>query len=204
MLLSVQLPSVLAKAPVDLARLSDDALMGFAQAGNPAALELLFLRFAARAYRVAHRIVRDDTRAEDAVQDAFLCIWRGRAGYCRQRGTVDAWILGIVRNRSIDSLRRNGRHDVRRANDPIAAERLPAPGNLEDNAGERETAARLHDPLSRLPDTQREALTLAYYGELSATEIARELSIPVGTVKSRIRLALETLRRNETLTASLR
>lgn len=174
--------------------LGDVELMVRVQADDPDAFGALYDRFGTRAYRVAYAISRDGTRAEDIVQEAFLSVWRSRAAYQPQRGTVTGWVMGTVRNRAIDSFRRNGPHDSRRAGEDHIDERLQAPGSLEETTGERDQAARLRGVLGQLPAAQREVIALAYFGELSTTEIASELSLPLGTIKGRMRLGLQKLR----------
>ncbi len=176
------------------ADLGDEELMLRVQADQPDAFGELFDRFGTRAYRVAYAIEHNGTRAEDIVQDAFLSIWRARASYQPERGSVIAWVIGIVRNRALDSLRRHGRHDNRRAGGEHMLERLQAPGSTEQATGERDEAAHLRGVLAQLPEAQREVIALAYFGELSTTEIASELVLPLGTVKGRMRLGLEKLR----------
>ena len=149
---------------------------------------MLFDRFASRALGVAHAVGRDRKRSEDIVQEAFLSIWRSRATYRGELGSVGGWVTGTVRHRALDSLRSNGRHEGRRADAEGIEERVRAPGSVEQSAGERDEATRLRDVLALLPAAQREVIGLAYYGELSTTEIATELSLPLGTVKGRIRL----------------
>ncbi len=158
------------------------------------AFDVLYDRFARRAYRVALSIAHSDTRAEDIVQEGFLSVWRSRASYAPERGSPAAWILGTIRNRGVDSLRRNGRHDSRHASGDDLDERFRAPGDLEHSIAERDQAMRLRILLSTLPDEQRDVIALAYFGELSTSEIALELSIPLGTVKGRMRLGLNRLR----------
>ncbi len=131
--------------------LGDVELMVRVQADDPDAFGALYDRFGARAYRVAYAISRDGTRAEDIVQEAFLSVWRSRAAYQPQRGTVTGWVMGTVRNRAIDSFRRNGPHDSRRAGEDHIDERLQAPGSLEETTGERDQAARLRGVLGQLP-----------------------------------------------------
>lgn len=101
---------------------------------TPDAFGALYDRFGTRAYRVAYAISRDGTRAEDIVQEAFLSVWRSRAAYQPQRGPVTGWVMGTVRNRAIDSFRRNGPHDSRRAGEDHIDERLQAPGSLEETS----------------------------------------------------------------------
>jgi RNA polymerase sigma-70 factor, ECF subfamily len=166
------------------------------QADDPDAFEVLFDRFTIRAYRVAYAIAAEGTLAEDIVQDAFLSVWRSRATYRSRQGSVSSWVMGCVRHRAIDSMRRDGRHGKRRADEERIDERLHA-NNIEEMIGERDHAAQLRGVLATLPPAQRDVIVLAYFGELSTTEIANELSLPIGTVKGRMRLGLRKLRSNE-------
>ena len=148
----------------------DRQLMGEVSAGSVAALGQLYDRFSSRAYRVAYSVCRDEGRAHDAVRDAFLHLWRTRTTSRRERGTVAAWLLTVVRDRAIDLARRD-----------------------RDHATQRDTTDRLL-ALAALPDEQQEVIALAYYGQLSHTEIATQLRLPPGTVKDRMRLGLQKLR----------
>jgi len=191
-------------ASVVAADLGDEELMLRVQADDSDAFGALFDRFAARALGVAYAVARDRTRAEDIVQEAFLSIWRSRATFRPQLGSVSSWVMGIVRHRAVDSVRSNGRHDSRRADDERIEEHSQAPGSVEQAAGERDEASRLRDTLTRLPAAQREVIALAYYGELSTTEIATHLSLPLGTIKGRMRLGLEKLRFETTKRGGMR
>lgn len=173
---------------------SDDAeLMTQVSAGSVDAFGELYDRFSDRAYRVARSVCPDDDRAQDAVHDAFVSVWRGRSGYCSQRGTVAAWLLSAVRHRAIDLERRSRRHASRHVG-PELLDGLPATDDISDQAVKRAEAEGLRATLARLPDGQREVVTLAFYGQLSYTEIAAHLGLPAGTVKGRMRLGLQKLR----------
>lgn len=163
------------------------------QADDTEAFAALYDRFSSRAFWLARASTRDAARVEDIVQEAFLSVWRNRARYQPAYGSVAGWIMGVVRNRAIDVHRTQVRHDTRRADEEHIDDR-PAATSVEESIGERDEAARLRAALARLPAAQREVITLAYFGELSTTEIAEELSLPVGTVKSRMRLGLDKLR----------
>lgn len=167
--------------------------MAEVKAGSTDAFGALYDRYCYRAYRVAWSICRDDARTEDAVQEAFTSIWKSRAYYLSQRGTVAAWLLSAVRYRAIDVARRERKHADRRAGED-ALYAHPAPGSIAEEAVAREDAHRLQDLLAQLPDAQREVITLSYYGELTHTEIATALNLPSGTVKGRMRLGLQKLR----------
>ena len=172
---------------------ADLALMRRVQAGDTAAFELLYDRYVAAALRIASSLLRDRGRAEDAVQDAFLAIWRGRLRYRPDKGSVQNWWMGIVRNRSIDALRRMNASVRPPTTGDGDAPDLPAGESTQEQAIEREQRETLITSLSRLPEAQAEVIVLAFYGQYSHAEIAQLLSLPTGTVKGRIRLGLQRL-----------
>jgi len=171
----------------------DDQVMASVKAGSAAALGVLYHRYSGRAYRVARSVCRDDGRAEEAVQEAFISIWKARANYQTHEGTVAPWVLTVVRCRAIDVARRNGPHARHRASAdslPVVRTQIGVPEQVAERA-------RAHDLLillARLPDAQREVITLAFYGELTHDEIAARLQLPLGTVKGRMRLGLSRMR----------
>jgi RNA polymerase sigma-70 factor, ECF subfamily len=175
-------------------RLADEELMHLVQTGDPEAFEALYDRHGGAAFSLAYRIVGSRPAAEDATQDAFLSIWRSRVRYRRERGSVRTWILGIVHNRTIDSLRRNMVHDKRRATAEGIEEREQAPELTAVEAIRRDDARRVRSALAALPDAQVRVIELAYLGGFTHTEIAEMLEQPVGTVKGRMRLGLDKLR----------
>lgn len=171
--------------------LSDEALWDAAQSGQQAAFEQLYRRHEAIARRVAARICGRDA-AEDAVQAAFLSLWRNRAAFHPSRGSLRNWILGAVRNRAIDVLR----DQRRRRPEQTVEEDHPEPPDtrLTDvEVATRETGTAVRDAVAELPLPQRQVIELAYFGEYSQAEIASTLRIPLGTVKGRTRLAFEKL-----------
>ena len=173
--------------------LSDAEVMEEIVAGSAGAFEELYDRYSARAFRIARSVCRDYGAAEDAVQEAFVSIFKNRAIYQSQRGTVAAWVLMVALSRAIDVSRVRARHATRRASDDALAA-LPEPADVMEQAGARIDATPVRIALAALPEEQREAITLAYYGELTHTEIAERLGLPFGTVKGRIRLGLNKLR----------
>ena len=179
---------------------SDLELMAQVNAGSVEAYSEIYDRFCDRAFRVAFAVCRDAGYAQDAVQDAFLSVWRSPASYRSDRGTVAAWLLAGVRYRAIDVSRRNARHSAHRASDDRLRER-PASDDVSENVVARDDAGRLLTSLAQLPDHQREVIVLAYYGELSHSEIAAHLGLSAGTVKGRMRLGLQKLRDNAELIA---
>lgn len=171
----------------------DERLMEQVKAGNINAFGELYDRYCERAYRVAWVVCHDQGRAEDAVQEAFLFLWKGRAAYQPQRGTVAAWLLTAVRFRAIDVVRRDVKHACRRAGERTLNPR-PTPRDIAEHVVNHEETQRLRALLTQLPDTQHEVIALAFYGELTHTEIATALGLPAGTVKGRMRLGLQKLR----------
>lgn len=151
----------------------------------------LYDRYAGQVYALARRIVRNDPDAEDVVQEVFSQAWRSAARYDRARGSVVGWLLMITRTRAIDKLRaRRARPDI---TDGVAPETLAAPP-VPDAVEVAEQAAIVREALLTLSPAQRTALELAYYQGLTQVEIAARLSEPLGTVKTRIRTALLSLR----------
>ncbi len=178
--------------PVEAA-VSDDELMARVQAGSSGAFAALYDRYRDRSYRVSHAVCHDRGRSEDAVQEAFISIWCRRDTYKPLQGTVAAWLLAVVRNRAIDAVRRHDRHAARRADD----DRLdghPAPDDVAAQVAARADAERLQPLLAQIPEAQREVITLAFFANLTHTEIAAQLDLPPGTVKGRMRLGLTKLR----------
>jgi RNA polymerase sigma-70 factor (ECF subfamily) len=178
-----------------LQRLADEDLMPLMARKDAAAFEVYYDRHGGAAYSLAHRIVGDPQAAEDVTQEAFLSIWRSRARYDPTRGSVRAWTLGIVRNRAIDALRRDGgRAPKLDLDDEAALERKEAPERTEAEALRRETARQVRGALGALPTEQSQVIELAYFGGFTHSEIARMLEMPLGTVKGRMRLGLEKIR----------
>ena len=176
----------------DRSALHDDQLMAAVKAGSVAAFNVLYERYCDRVYRVARSVCCNDGRAQDAVQEAFIAIWRTRANYDERR-TVAAWVLTVARHRAIDVARRNEPHAVRRAGDD---QDVPALGAIAEQVVADDQARDLLSALAELPDAQREVITLAAYGQLTHAEIAAQLNLPLGTVKGRMRLAVDRLRRD--------
>jgi RNA polymerase sigma-70 factor (ECF subfamily) len=174
------------------AHLSDEALVALVARGDEAALGELYDRVSRVAYGLALRVLRDERHAEDAVQEAFLQVWRSAATFRAERARASTWILTLVHRRAVDLVRR----EERRQADPLTDEmQVAASGELTDEAAwlrfERE---RVQTALAQLPDVQREALELAYYGGFSQSELAERLGVPLGTIKSRMFAGLARLR----------
>jgi RNA polymerase sigma-70 factor, ECF subfamily len=179
----------------EIQALADEELMLLVQGADPRAFEVLYDRHGGAAFSLAYRMVGNRTAAEDIVQEAFLSIWRSRVRFQRERGSVRTWALGIVHHRAIDALRRNVVHERRRASAEGIEERLEAKELTDVEAARREEAQTLRAALENLPDDQSRVIELAYFGGFTHTQIAEILEQPVGTIKGRMRLGLEKMRR---------
>jgi RNA polymerase sigma-70 factor (ECF subfamily) len=173
-----------------LRRRSDSELMALASEGNADAFEVIYDRYSVAAYSLAYRMCGTSGMAEDAVQDAFLSVWRNRHRYESGRGELRSWLLGIVHNSAIDRLRRGAAQERRRASSEGIEQRVEDPERTDDVVEQRAQAEEVRAALETLPPEQRQVVELAYYGGLSHREIASLLDTPVGTVKGRMRLAL--------------
>src|ERR687886_814313 len=182
-------------ASARLRALADEDLMQLVRRGEADAFEVVYARHADAAYSLAYRMCGARGVAEDVVQEAFLAVWRSGARYDRARGSVRTWVLGIVHNRAIDALRRSMVHDRRRASDEGIEERFEATERTDVEVARRDEARSIRSVLDGLPAEQCKVIELAYFGGFTHTEIAEMLDTPVGTVKGRMRLGLEKLRR---------
>jgi RNA polymerase sigma-70 factor (ECF subfamily) len=174
--------------------LADEDLMARVADADPTAFGVIYDRHSTAAYSLAYRIAGRRSTADDIVQEAFLSLWRSAARYDARRGGVRTFILGIVHNRSIDALRRATVHDSRRVSDDGIEERFAAPERTDAEVVRRDTAQNVRAAMSQLPADQHKVIDLAYFGGFSQSEIAEMLGAPLGTVKGRMRLALEKLR----------
>ena len=175
---------------MDDAHPTDASLLARMAYRDPKALDTFYTRHARAVFSLALAMLGEPTRATDLTQDVFLLVWRS-AGTYQPTGSARAWLLRLTRNRAIDELRRDRR---RLANESVLSKQvlhaLSAPLALAD-AAERQA---VRDALAALPAEQRDALFLAFFQGLSHQEIATCLRTPLGTIKARIRRALQTLR----------
>lgn len=155
------------------------------------ALAALYDRHGRMAYSLAYRIVGNRETAEEVVQEAFLAIWRRAETYRPERGAVRNWLLAVVRHRAIDVVRAR---EARPRTTPVDDLPLAATDDPEQAALQSVHGAQIREAVAALPVDQRTAVELAYFAGLSYPEIALRLGIPLGTVKSRLRLALGRLR----------
>ncbi|MGI9539981.1 MAG: RNA polymerase sigma factor [Miltoncostaeaceae bacterium] len=162
---------------------SDEELFRLIAEGSESAFQALFARYGSAVYRVCREIVRDPEVAEDAAQETFVRVWRKAGTVDVRRGTPAAWLLTVARNAA-----RN-----------VARVRVPQPAEVEDTpdtgGGEEAVLDRLwvEGALRRLPDDERVAIELSFYGDLSHSQIAARLDQPLGTVKTRIRRGMGRL-----------
>jgi RNA polymerase sigma-70 factor (ECF subfamily) len=154
------------------------------------ALAILYDRYATLVYSVAKRVVGDSSTAEEVVQDIFYQFWRTASNFDPARGSLAGWLLVTARNRSIDRLRR--RHGV---TEELQADVVRLSHNLETSAAQNELMLQVKKSIDDLPAAQRAALELAYFEGLTHTEIAQRTGEPLGTIKTRLRAAIESLKK---------
>ena len=177
--------------------MSDEDLMSAICSRAEWAIELLYQRYHRYAYSLAFHILRDSSAAEDVVQEVFLSIWRKAASYQPQNGSVHRWLQAIVHHRAIDKIRAATHRDYQWA--PLQAENEQDPASEEPELweqawhGEQQTLIRA--ALEQLPPEQRQVIELAYFGGYTHAEIAEQWNIPLGTVKGRMRLGLQKMKR---------
>jgi RNA polymerase sigma-70 factor (ECF subfamily) len=177
--------------PRDLAHQSDEALLSLVAGSDDAALAELYDRFGGVAYGLALRVLRDEALAQDAVQEAFLAVWRTADRFLAERASARTWILTLVHRRAVDLVRR----EDRRRGEPLeGAPESPARETVEEQATVRFQRRVVQEALQQLTPEQREALELGYYGGLTQSELAERLGQPLGTVKSRMFAGLGRLR----------
>ena len=155
----------------------DSALVDRMRTGDEAALSTLYDRYSAMLFGMLTRILRDQQAAEEVLQDLFLQLWRNAAQFDSARGSLPAWLMVIGRNRAISRLRGRRDREV-----------------LEDEAQRAQLARNISVALQQLPVEQRQALELAYFEGMTQSEIASQTGIPLGTVKTRVRTAMQSLR----------
>ncbi|MCY4366875.1 MAG: sigma-70 family RNA polymerase sigma factor [Chloroflexi bacterium] len=176
--------------------LEDQELLVRIAAGDKDALEAIYERYSSAVYSLARYMLRSEAVAEEATQDVFLNIWLKAASYSSSRGQPKTWIMSVAHHKIIDVIR--SRRRAAAISDPKEYETLdllPSAEVATDEAVERNLEAeRVREALSKLPAAQQEVINLAYFGGLSQSEIAARLGQPLGTVKTRARLALQKLR----------
>jgi RNA polymerase sigma-70 factor (ECF subfamily) len=172
----------------------DSALVERIMAADEGALAALYDRYAGMLYAMLVRILKDTSAAEEVLQDLFLQLWRGAARFDASRGSLAGWLLVIGRNRALSRLRGRDRREIQDDPEGFSIESVPSPGNLENEAARAQLMERLRGAMAALPAEQRVAVELAYFEGMTQTEIAERTGSPLGTVKSRVRAAMQTLK----------
>src|SRR5271156_4550847 len=167
----------------------DAALLAKVEQGDQEAMGKLFDRYSGIVYSVALRVLKDTGQAEDVMQDIFIQIWKKPSAFISGRGSLGAWLVVVARNRAIDSLRR------RRPTDSVDDVVLASSTDLASEAERNTLMEKVRTYLNKLPPEQKKSVEMAYFEGLSHSEIAEKTGDPLGTVKTRIRLALITLRK---------
>lgn len=173
---------------------SDWSLLERVVRRDESALAALYDRYSGLVYAEALRILHDAAGAEEILQDLFFQIWRTAEKFDPNRGSLPGWLLVAARNRSISRLRR---HDSR-PTDELTETSVVLPCNLESAAAQNQLLGRVKRAMGSLPNGQREAIELAYFEGMSHSEIAERTGSPLGTVKTWIRTAMDTLKKELT------
>ncbi|MEM7069979.1 MAG: sigma-70 family RNA polymerase sigma factor [Pseudomonadota bacterium] len=163
-----------------------------AESGDKAAFHVLFQYYAPRIKSLMMKQGSGAEAAEDLMQETMLTVWQKSAQFSKWRGSVSAWIFTIARNKRIDRFRKQGTGHYVDVNELEIKDDTPG-NDVQVEHLERDRIVR--DATSQLPTEQKQVIELAYISELSQTQISKQLGIPLGTVKSRTRLAFETIRR---------
>ncbi len=175
---------------------TDEELVGLVRARDERAFETLYGKYSDIVYSVSLRVLADPTLAQDVAQEVFLRFWRMPDSYDASRGRFMNWLLSVTRNRAVDEVRSRGRRRQREVAPAVMPED-PPDAHAEDplhNAQLEAERSAVRNALRLLPEEQRTALELAYFGGLTQQEIAALLNQPLGTVKTRTRLAMKKLR----------
>ncbi|MGB2992351.1 MAG: sigma-70 family RNA polymerase sigma factor [Paenisporosarcina sp.] len=167
------------------------------RAKDQSALEELYDRYERLVYSFAYRMTQNAQMAEDTVQEVFIKLWKEHAPYTEDKGKFSSWLLTMTRNTSLDALRKKGKQQEVGLLDKDAEQiKVPIEEMPEQMLEWKEKGAVLHKAISRLKVDQRTIVELFYFNGLSQESISSKLDIPLGTVKSRIRLALQHLRKH--------
>ena len=178
--------------------LAEEDLISLVGDGDAEAFALLYDRHSRAAYSLAYRLMNGRQAAEDLLQDSFIKVWRSAGGYRVRRGSVRTWILSIVRNRAIDQFR--SEESRRRTRDEVEASTPTSyPSEAFAETWRNTQQEQMREVLKMLPQEQLRILELAYFCGCTHVEIAERLSLPLGTVKGRMRLGLEKLRNHTEL-----
>jgi RNA polymerase sigma-70 factor (ECF subfamily) len=168
------------------------ALMRRVRDGDERAIEALHARYAGPLYSLALRVTRSDRSAQDVVQEVFVAVWKDAGRFDPARGSLSSWLFALARHKAIDLVRRET--NVRKRTADVDLELEEAPDDVDEAVWIRVRRERVVAAMASLPEAQRTALELAFFGGLTHVEVAERLDIPLGTAKTRIRTALLRLR----------
>lgn len=185
-------PAPVASGPYD--GLDDRALVSRVVAGDAEALEALYRRYARPCYGLARRILVDEQHAQDVVQEVFLTVWRDASRFDAARGGFSSWLLSMTHHKAVDAVRREENLRKRRTSEEVLETTVSDAPRVEDEVWSLLRRSRVREALQLLPDLQREALTLAYFGGYTQREIAGITGAPLGTVKTRMLAGMRRLR----------
>ena len=173
--------------------LADEDLISLIDAGDAEAFSTLYERHSRAVYSLAYRMMGERQAAEDLTQDAFIKVWRNAASYRVERGSVRTWVLSVAHNRGIDQLRAHA--SQRRTQDKIEASAPRSqPSEAFAETWRNSQRDQVREALQALPPEQLKILELAYFSGYTHLEISELLSLPLGTVKGRMRLGLKKMR----------
>lgn len=174
--------------------LADRSLVALVQEGDASALEALYERYGRPCYSLARRVLGDATLAQDVVQEVFLTVWRDAARFDPERGAFSSWVLSMTHHKAVDTVRREENLRKRRTSVEVLDEADPASPSVDDEVWSAMRRDRVRSALAVLPEQQREALALAYFGGFTQREIAGLTATPLGTVKTRMLAGMRRLR----------
>ena len=166
--------------------LDDRALVALDTEGDGGALEALFGRYGRACFGLARRILADEQFAQDVVQEVFLTVWRDASRFDASRGGFPTWLLSMTHHKAVDAVRREENLRKRRSSSEVLETRESEAPRVDDAVWSLLRRERVREVLATLPEPQREALTLAYFGGYTQREIAGLTSTPLGTVKTRM------------------
>lgn len=174
--------------------LEDVALVALVRDGDAGGLEALYTRHGGASYGLARRILTDERLAEDVVQEVFLAVWRDAGRFDAGRGTFSTWLLTLTHHKAVDSVRREENLRKRRTTDEALEFTPSGDKGPEEEIWTTLRRERVREAVATLPDAQKEALGLAYFGGYTQREIARLTGTPLGTVKTRMLAGMRRLR----------
>ena len=174
--------------------LDDRALVARITEGDGGALEALYGRYGRPCYSLARRILGDDQLAQDVVQEVFLTVWRDAHRFDGSRGGFSSWLLSMTHHKAVDAVRREENHRKRRSASELLDDRPADHPQVDDEVWSGIRRDRVRTALKTLPEPQREALVLAYFGGYTQREIAGLTGTPLGTVKTRMLMGMRRLK----------